>query len=84
MEELALRYAQALFLLSKEKNQVLEYQEEIKTLREILEDNEEFISLINDGSSSLAFSIVMSLYSDNEAVILSCAIPFARSTIGFS
>ena len=53
MEELALRYAQALFLLSKEKNQVLEYQEEIKTLREILEDNEDFISLINDAFISL-------------------------------
>ena len=46
MNELSIRYGQALFSLASDKNQVLEYQEEMKAWEEIFKDNEEFYTIL--------------------------------------
>ena len=46
MNELSIRYGQALFSLASDKNQVLEYQEEMKAWEEIFKDNEEIYTIL--------------------------------------
>lgn len=45
-ESLAKNYAEALYSISLEKDNYLDLQKETKTLKEILKDNEDFISLL--------------------------------------
>lgn len=52
MNEIALRYASALFSLANENNHINDWQLEIKELKKIFENDEEFITLL--GSSFLA------------------------------
>ena len=47
MNELTSRYAQALFSLKKESNELLETQKEVKELIKIIKDNPEFSMLLN-------------------------------------
>ena len=47
MNELANRYGEALFSLAGDKNQVLEYQKEMKEWEEIFKNNEEIYTLMN-------------------------------------
>lgn len=53
MNEIASRYGNALFLLSKEKNLVLDYQEEVKTLIGIIKDQPKFIDVLNSAFLSI-------------------------------
>ena len=47
MHELTSRYAEALYLLKKEENQLVEAQAEIKEIIKVIKDNPSFISLIS-------------------------------------
>ena len=46
MNELSIRYGQALFSLASDKNKVSEYQSEMKAWEEIFKDNEEIYQLL--------------------------------------
>ena len=47
MNELSNHYANALFSLAKDENNVLLYQKEMKELKKIIKDNPDFITLID-------------------------------------
>jgi len=47
MNEIASRYGNALFMIAKEKNVLLDYQKEVKELLVILKENEEFTKLLS-------------------------------------
>ena len=47
MHELTSRYAQALFSLKRDSNQVEETQKEVKELMKIIKDNPDFLTLLN-------------------------------------
>ena len=47
MNELTSRYAQALYMLKKEKNTLLESQQEVKELTRIIKDNDAFLILLD-------------------------------------
>ena len=46
MNELTSRYALALFSLKRDENKLLESQVEVKELRKLIKENEEFVSLL--------------------------------------
>ena len=46
MNELSIRYGQALFSLASDKNKVSEYQSEMKAWEEIFKDNEEIYTIL--------------------------------------
>ena len=46
MNELTSRYALALFSIKRDENTLLESQQEVKELRKIIRDNDEFVSLL--------------------------------------
>ena len=52
-ESLAKNYAEALFSLSLDNDNYLEIQKEMKTLKQVLNDNEEFVSLLCSSFLSL-------------------------------
>ena len=47
MKELAQNYASALLSLAVDDNKVIDYQKEVKELRKIIRDNEDFILLLD-------------------------------------
>ena len=47
MNELTSRYALALFSLKRDENTLLESQQEVKELRKIIRENDEFVSLLD-------------------------------------
>ena len=47
MNDLTSRYAEALYLLKKEENQLIETQEVVRELMEIIRDNPDFVMLIS-------------------------------------
>ena len=52
-ESLAKNYAEALFSLSLDNDNYLEIQKEMKTLKQVLNENEEFVSLLCSSFLSL-------------------------------
>ena len=54
MNELASRYASALFSIKRETNKLLETQEEIKELIKILKDNPDYILILKNKSMNIA------------------------------
>jgi len=53
MNELALRYGSALFSLASETNKVSELQLEMKELKKIIDDNPDFVTLLNNDFLSI-------------------------------
>lgn len=53
MNEVALRYAESLFSLALESRQVETWQDEVKCLRKILRENEEFLNVLSSAFISL-------------------------------
>ena len=47
MKELAQNYASALLSLAIDDNKVIDYQKEVKELRKIIRDNEDFVLLLD-------------------------------------
>ncbi len=47
MKELAQNYASALLSLAIDDNKVIDYQKEVKELRKIIRDNEDFLLLLD-------------------------------------
>lgn len=54
MEEVALRYGEALYSLAVETNKISQIQNEIKLIKEVIADNKEFIKLISSPFLSIA------------------------------
>ena len=53
MNEIALRYGQALYSLALEENDVSNWQKEVKELTNLFVDNKEFLTLLSSGFISL-------------------------------
>lgn len=53
MKEIASRYAEALFSLKRDENKLLDAQNEVKELRKVFEENQDFIVLLDSSYKSI-------------------------------
>jgi len=86
MNEIANRYGNALFSLAKDKGVTLLYQEEVKTLIDLLNENEEYISILNSGFLTIPekkemISKAFSSFSEDVVNFLKVVVDHSRSNM---